>query len=283
MIHVRWYQNGAVKELDPSQISDVVDEQRCVLWVDVCDPTEDDLECLQEEFSLHPLAIEDVRHRHQRPKLEQYPSHAFLVVYSKEQAEVDLFVGPNWLVSVRAANADGERCDVSAIRARFERTRGADTSVGFLLYTILDEIVDGYFDATDEAEDRLEALEARFFAERLADERTMQEELFALRRQLVVFRRAVVPMREVVGALLRREVEWLDDATIAHLFDRYYRASAHRGLGTPGLGLGLYLAREVALAHGGRIHAANRPGGGLCVTLVLPREVEADPSAENPR
>ena len=77
---------------------------------------------------------------------------------------------------------------------------------------------------------------------------------------------------DAVTITVENEGAGLDEATIAHLFDRYYRADTHRGLDTPGLGLGLYLAREVAHAHGGRIHAANRPGGGLCVTLTLPRE-----------
>ena len=67
--------------------------------------------------------------------------------------------------------------------------------MGFLLYTILDDLVDGYFDATDAAEDSLEVLEERIFTEELHDERDMQQRLFEIRRQLLVFRRAVVPLR----------------------------------------------------------------------------------------
>jgi magnesium transporter len=220
MIHVRWYQTGAVKELDPSQISDVVDEQQCVLWVDVCDPTEDDLACLQEEFSLHPLAIEDVRHRHQRPKLEQYPSHAFIVAYTAAIHEVDFFLGRTWLISVRQTTED-PAWSIEGARSRFERTCPDPPTSSFLLYVLLDEVVDGYFEATERSEDELEQLEDRIFAEDLPDERTIQQELFDVRRNLLLFRRAVVPLREVVQSLLRGQVSWVDDITKTHLQDVY--------------------------------------------------------------
>jgi magnesium transporter len=86
---------------------------------------------------------------------------------------------------------------------------------------LLDTLVDGYFDATDEAEDALEQLEDRIFGEQLHDERVVQQELFDIRRRLLVFRRAVVPLREVVAALLRREVEVIDDHTVVLLQDVY--------------------------------------------------------------
>jgi magnesium transporter len=108
------------------------------------------------------------------------------------------------------------------VRARFERTKPNSATVGFLLYTILDELVDGYFDATDSSEDQLEALEESIFAAELnAPEHEIQEQLFDIRRELLVFRRRVVPLREVVGALLRREVSWIDDAALIHLQDVY--------------------------------------------------------------
>jgi magnesium transporter len=190
-------------------------------WIDVVDPTEDELEKVQREFHLHPLAIEDARKHGQRPKLEQYPSHAFLVAQSRELAEVDLFIGETWLVSVRELSGDGAPWDCQSAIDRFERTKPECVTVGFLLYTILDELVDGYFDATDTAEDRLEALEDRIFTEDLGDERDVQERLFDIRRELLLFRRAVVPLREVISSLLRHELAWIDDASVIHLQDVY--------------------------------------------------------------
>jgi magnesium transporter len=215
--------NGSSTEVveDPASISDLVGSEGRLLWVDLVDPTDSDFECVQREFELHPLAIEDARNHGQRAKLERYPTHAFVVAYSQELAEVDLFVGPTWLVSVRERSKDGRVWSTDSARARFERTKSHDATVGLLLYTLLDELVDGYFDATDEAEDGLEVLEDRIFTEELQDERAMQQSLFDIRRRLLIFRRAVVPLREVVASLLRREVDWIDDDTIVHLQDVY--------------------------------------------------------------
>src|SRR5207244_10225996 len=96
-----------------------------------------------------------------------------------------------------------------------------DCDVGFLVYVLLDEIVDGYFDAADMAEDRLEGLEDRIFSEEYQDERDIQQEMFDVRRRLLKFRRAVVPLREVVSALLRKEVDWIEDHDVVLLQDVY--------------------------------------------------------------
>jgi magnesium transporter len=222
VIAVRSYNEGQVREVsDPEDISELVGKEGRLLWVDLLDPTDADFKCVEREFELHPLAMEDARKHGQRPKLEGYPTHAFVVAYSKEQAEVDLFVGPDWLVSVRGRNEAGEAWDLGGVRQRFERTKPDWATVGFLLYTILDELVDGYFSATDEAEDRLELIEESIFGEQAPPEHEVQEELFAVRRELLVFRRRVVPLREVVAALLRREVAWIDEPALVHFQDVY--------------------------------------------------------------
>jgi magnesium transporter len=220
VIAAHTYERGMVREVDVTAISDLIATPN-LLWVDVHQPSDEDLKRLEEEFSLHPLAIEDVRARHQRPKLEKYPTHAFLVAYSCDLQEVDLFIGPSWVISVRESDQGGEAWSLESSRARFERTHPEDPDVGFLVYVLLDELVDSYFDATDRAEDALEKLEDRIFGEQLQDERVVQQELFDIRRRLLVFRRAVVPLREVVAALLRREVEWVDEHDVVLLQDVY--------------------------------------------------------------
>jgi magnesium transporter len=221
-IAVQCYNDDGVKEMiDPHDISELVHQNNRLIWVDLVDPDEDDFACVQEEFKLHPLAIEDAKKHDQRPKLEQYPTHAFVVAYSKQQAEVDLFVGKDWLVSVRERSEEGEIWDLEPVQTRFERTKSDCATVGFLLYTILDELVDGYFAHTDEVEDRLEKVEEGIFTEQARDEMDVQSELFDVRRRLLHFRRRVVPMREVINALLRREVEWIDEAAVVHLQDVY--------------------------------------------------------------
>jgi magnesium transporter len=221
VIAVRAYSHGNVKELDSADISGVVASGDWMVWVDVSDPSEEDLACLQQEFALHPLAMEDVRQHQQRPKLEHYPTHAFLVAYTSDLQEVDFFLGPNWLISVCEADEGAPVWPIERPRERFERTRPDPATAGFLLYVLLDELVDGYYEATEQAEDKLEDLEDRIFAEELADERSVQQELFGVRRRLLVFRRAVVPLREVLSSLLRGEVEWIDDHTRIYLQDVY--------------------------------------------------------------
>jgi magnesium transporter len=220
MIAVRHYEKGQVREVDASEISTLADDPH-LLWVDVLNPTEDDLQTLQTEFSLHPLAMEDVREHHQRPKLEKYPTHTFLVAYSAGLQEVNIFIGPTWVITVREGDKDGTAWSIDSARTRFDRTHPDQCDVGFLVYVLLDEIVDGYFDATDNAEDALELLEDRIFGEQLQDERVVQRELFDIRRRLLQFRRAVVPLREVVSSLLRKEVEWVDDHDVVLLQDVY--------------------------------------------------------------
>ncbi len=212
---------GAEDIPDAAQISDFRGRDGRLLWVDMVDPSDADLERVAAEFELHHLALEDAVKHGQRPKLEEYPSHAFLVAYSGESAEVDVFFGRDWLVTVRDRNEAGEEWSLDNARQRFERTRPENATVGFLLYVVLDELVDGYFNVLDGAEDHLEVVEERLFAEDGPDERTMQQEILAERRDLLAFRRRVVPLREVVGRLLRGEVEWIDNDALVHLQDVY--------------------------------------------------------------
>ena len=221
MIVTRVYRGGGVDEIADHDISKHVGDEGCLLWVDVPDPTDSDLECLQNEFHLHPLAMEDVRNRQQRPKLEHYPTHAFVVAYTAELQEVDFFVGPGWFISVRESDGSGPTWSVDEARSRFERSKPDPPTPGFMLYVMLDVLVDGYFTATERVEDELEDLEDQIFAERLSDEQAMQRVLFGVRRRLVLFRRAIVPLREVVSSLLRGEVKWIDEHTTTYLQDVY--------------------------------------------------------------
>ena len=208
---------------DHAAISDLLVEQGCLVWVDVTDPTEDDFQRIQAEFGLHPLVMEDLRHPGQRPKIENYDSHSFLVAYASDGdprhlTEVDVLLAERWMVTVRSARGETVCLDVDAIEQRFERTRSGHTSVGYLLYTVLDAVVDTYFDALDNTEDDLEQIESKIFSVDHTHEAALQRELLALRRQLLVFRRRVVPLREVLQTILRQEVN-----PIGQEAQRYYQ------------------------------------------------------------
>jgi magnesium transporter len=213
-ISVRAYDPAGVEHVeDAAEISEIIGTKKLV-WVDVVDATDADLGCIAEEFNLHPLAMEDARKHGQRPKLEQYPTHAFVVAYTDTLAEVDLFIGRDWLVSVR--QHEDHRTE-----ARFDRTRPTEPNVGFLLYTILDELVDGYFACAEAFEDRIEAFEERILDEEAGNDRAIQGELLVLRRELVEFRRKVVPLRDVLQSLLRGDIGWVDERARVHLQDVY--------------------------------------------------------------
>jgi magnesium transporter len=221
------YPEGSIRQIVPDQISEEIKVRDQLVWLDMAAPSEADLAMVQEEFSLHPLAMEDVRERHQRPKLEHYPDHAFIVAYTAERIELDIFIGPTWLITIRENEPVEDPSFIDAARTRFERIRPEHATVGFLLYVILDEVVDGYFSRNDEVEDELEDLEDAIFSEQPVDERVVQQELFNIRRRLIVYRRLAMPTRDVLAALLRREVEWIDENAIIHLqdvFDHVLRA-----------------------------------------------------------
>jgi magnesium transporter len=227
VITARCYPDGTIKLVDPLDVSEAIKVKDQLVWVDVASPDENDLAVIQDEFSLHALAMEDVRERHQRPKLEHYPDHAFIVAYTAERKEVNIFIGPTWLVTIREDEEPEDTSFMDGARKRFDRTRPEHATVGFLLYVILDELIDGYFSRNDEVEDQLEELEDQIFSDERIDEKKIQQELFDVRRRLVIYRRLAMPTRDVLAALLRREVEWIDENAITHLqdvFDHVLRA-----------------------------------------------------------
>ena len=189
-------------------------------WIDVVDPTPNEIEHLQREFSLHPLAVEDITETGQRPKLELYSKHAFLVAYAANLAEVDVFIGPTWVLTVRERNHDGAVWEPQPAKARCERFEPEARSVGVVVHSILDDIVDGYFTALDASEEGIELLEDAVFGENQR-EVEIQQQLFSIRRDLVSFRRKVVPLRDVMAALLRGEVTAIDSGSMVLLQDVY--------------------------------------------------------------
>jgi len=218
VIHARRYRaDGRWHDVAVDDLSEQAADDG-LLWVDV-HGDEHDIDVVAAEFGLHPLAIEDAHHHGQRPKLETYPTHAFIVVYAAGIAEVDLFVGPSWLVCVREVGDDGRVWDPRPAIEQFERTAGDRPEVGRLLHALLDTIVDGYFEAFELDEGRLEELEDEIFADRPAKESDIQRHLYDIRRGLVRYRRHVVPMRDVMNQLARREVPWIDNDSLLLLRD----------------------------------------------------------------
>ncbi|HEV2108238.1 MAG TPA: magnesium/cobalt transporter CorA [Thermomicrobiales bacterium] len=222
-VHVHTDGQGLQTSLPLERISDVLDDAKSLLWVDVVDPTPDDLRLLGEEFRFHPLAMEDATKRHQRPKIDFYDGFLFIVFYEleihharPETRELTLFVGKNYLVTVH----DGafEVVKETARRWRENVHLPGDRGVGLLVYSLLDAVVDGYFPIIDELSERIEDMEQAIFER--SDQR-IQQEIFMLKRDLLAIRRVLGPERDVMNVLVRRDSPVFEPGTIVYFQDIY--------------------------------------------------------------
>ncbi|HEY2472088.1 MAG TPA: magnesium/cobalt transporter CorA [Terracidiphilus sp.] len=189
-----------------------------VAWFDVADPASPELDELARRFELHELQVEDCRHRPQRPKAEEHDRYIFTVLkHIHDQAElefddIDLFLGPGFLISVRSADAVVvERVRVRASEEKVER-------LDRLFYMIVDQIVDGYQPVLDKLADEISEIEDVVLDR--PDPETLAR-IFSLKRKLVEFRRVASGMREVVNALTRREGGLLGDDLDPYFRDVY--------------------------------------------------------------
>jgi magnesium transporter len=209
-------------------ISEVLKKPDVFVWVGLHDPPPALLEEIQKEFCLHDLAVEDARVAHQRPKLEQYGDSIFVVlrpaIVSADHRHVELgethfFVGPQYVVSVR----HGETPSYQAVRTRCESTPGLlARGPGFVLYAVMDFIVDQYFPVMDGLADQLESLEEEIFSDEF--DRTTVERIYALKRNLVELKRAVSPLVDVCNRLMRVDLPIIPEATRPYFRDVYDHA-----------------------------------------------------------
>jgi magnesium transporter len=224
----RLYRNGdlELEGFPVAEISDHLDDPTVTIWLDLRDPDREDLDVLSEEFGLHPLAVEDAVNERQRPKLDRYRSHLFLTAYSAmlddstgelATSELAAFVTPRALITVR--KDDG--LDIGAVVDRWDASSDlAKFGVGYLLHGLLDYVVDGHFEAVQSLDDAVEALEDDLFAD-TPRSLTVQRRSFELRKSLVLLRRIVIPMREVVNALMRRDLHVVSDDMMPYYQDVY--------------------------------------------------------------
>lgn len=234
MQNARIYRKGKLENegFDPDRISDYLEEKDTIVWLDLCDPTDDELALIGEEFGLHDLALEDVRAGRQRAKMESYGDYAFITLYDLklaeanaelETSEMSIFAAPRYLITVRS-----KAFDMKAVVKQLDADMVRSTSgVGYLLHGVLDRVVDSYFTAVDTLDQGIESLEDVLFeGSTLTTE--VQKQSFAMRKALVNLRRVVLPMREVVNALLRRECGIVDDTMAPYyqdVYDHVLRAS----------------------------------------------------------
>jgi magnesium transporter len=224
--HTRAYLDGKVvaEGFDVALVSDHLDDGH-IVWLDLEKPTVEDLRVITEELGLHPLAVEDAVAEHQRPKLDSYENHLFLSALvarlsdSSELSlhEVDAFITDRALVTVRKSDSIG----VEHLTHRWDGApKNAGSGVGFLLHGLLDLIVDGHFATVQVLDEQLDSLEDVLFDEQPRS-RELQRRSFEVRKSLVLLRRAVLPMREVVNSLLRRDLGVVDEHMQPYYQDVY--------------------------------------------------------------
>jgi len=219
------YQHGRkLADIDAGDIPRHLAQPGVFVWVALQDATADELAAMQRAFGLHPLAVEDALAGHQRPKVEEYGDSLFVVMHLLELdgegcqrhlnvGEVDVFAGPNYVLSVRRRSTQS----LAAVRARCEREPALlEHGPGFVLYALMDEVVDRYFPILEQLEDEIEAIEKTIFTED-AGRQTVQR-LYALKRRLRVLKHAVAPLLEAAGRLYGGRVPPLCAGT-----QEYYR------------------------------------------------------------
>jgi magnesium transporter len=216
-----------VVEHPPSRLSERRDR---LCWLDVVGPDDDDFARIAEELDLHELALEDARHRHQRPKVDQYENHYFIVFYALAEPkpdqlhfeELSIFVMENALVTVHEAEF--------AARARVEKRmrEGRLRSCGRLLHDLLDQIVDDYFPVVDAVGERVDMFEEYIVREASGQSLpTWLRELFQLKRELLLIRQRIAPEREVVNVLARGDLPFLREERVyfQDVYDHIVRAT----------------------------------------------------------
>lgn len=206
-------------------IGDALKQPDRFVWIGLHEPDAEMLKLVQRNFGLHDLAIEDAHRAHQRPKLERYEDDLFVVLRTAqinpapnriEFGETLVFVGSRYLVSVR----HGPSLSYAEVRKRCEATpQLLSQGPGFVLYALMDFVVDQYFPLVAALQEQLDSLEERIFGEAFSRETTAR--IYELKRDLLDVKRAVSPLVDVCNRLIRFDIELIPDDTRPYFRDVY--------------------------------------------------------------
>jgi magnesium transporter len=215
--------NGALHRAERVEPEWLDPSSGTTVWVDMAAPAGDELQLLAEVFHLHPLSVEDARSSLQFPKAEPYQGYLYVVLHGIDvrkgshafaTRDVDFFLGHNWLVTVH----DGESTSIAHLRELCDRHDRllAEGPVG-LLHRIVDSMVDSYRPAMEALEHRIDHLEE----EAVAGQRELARRMLKLRHELAEMRRVLMPQRDVLGRLGRREFSAISDEMAYRFRDVY--------------------------------------------------------------
>lgn len=228
-LHCGVYRDGqpSVAPSDLSDLSKIVKEDRSFVWFDLIDPGPHDLALLEKEFTLHPLAVEDAVQAHQRPKIEAYDDYWFVIVHGVTSTpagltlhEIAIFAGRRFLVTVRHDPA----YPLDEIERRWlAHPASFRQDSGFLLYTILDTVVDGYFPVSEALQEQIDEIEVALFQNRPLHNEVLRA-IFSMKKEIQQFRRAALPMRDILNPIIRGDLELFLPEELAYYRDVYDHA-----------------------------------------------------------
>ena len=223
MLIIRCSSGDRLEEISREAATDLLSRRDANLWLHFDTPTEEELDFLKENFAIHHLTIEDIVNQNQRPKIEPFENYVYLAIHPLrreakweiEPSELDLLLGRGWIVSVHYGPLPG-LIDNSQLHERIPAAlgRGAD----FLLYTLVDLVVDSYFPVMDDVEDKIESLEDRLLLRAHPGD---MNRLLSLKRSIVHIRRAVTPQREVLNQLTRHDFPFVRPENLVYFRDVY--------------------------------------------------------------
>ena len=212
-----------IEALPLDAVPALLGDAEITFWFDLDSPTQAELEFLEKQLKVHHLTLEDIVNQHQRAKIESFEGYVYLAIHPLirkddleiEPAEVDLLLGPNWLLIARYGPVPG-LIENSHFHERLDRAlvRGAD----FLLYTVVDLIVDSCFPLLDQIDDEIDMLEDALLEQAGTEE---MNRLLTLKRSLVHIRRAVAPQREVFNQLTRHDFPFIRPENTVYFRDVY--------------------------------------------------------------
>ncbi|HUQ71610.1 MAG TPA: magnesium transporter CorA family protein, partial [Planctomycetaceae bacterium] len=212
------------RNVPSEEIHEYLKERDNLVWVDVQDPGPVELEMLQEEFGFHALALDDIAKGHERPKVDEYKGHLFAVMYgvldgavteAVRTVEIDLFIGRNFVVSVHRERFPA----LDDALARWMRGGAMlKEGVGYLVYTLVDAVIDTYAPVLDAIENDVEETELALFSPTRTDG---VQALVKLKRTLIRLRRVLYPLRETFQIFLRPDHAYFAPGTRVYFQDVY--------------------------------------------------------------
>jgi magnesium transporter len=216
------YRHGKrVREIAIDEKVDRAQDRSEFVWIGIADPTVEELRVLQEQYDLHPLAVEDALKADQLPKVDIYGDQLFVVARTAHleggeiaYGETAMFVGHSHIISVRHVSARTHR----ALREQLEAAPSLLMhGVDYVLHAILDFVVDGYLPMVEAIEEEVLAMEHRAIDHFLG--RNEINRIFTLRRELIRFQRVLGPMGEVASKLARQDLPCIDAETRPYFND----------------------------------------------------------------